>query len=398
MSRIVARNTAAEPIEYPGTRTDPPTEQEPPAPRPDGRRRLFKYLRIALVAALLVGVGVWAADWIRASFLYVHETDARVHSEMVSVSSRVSGWIVEMPATSGLVATKGSMLARIDDREARLRLTEMEAELEGIDAERARIEAEIRMVDLRTESRYSSEQAKLTAAEALVESLEAEVAYAKTEFERAETLSKRGVVPARELDRQRTAYLRAQQELLRSRAAVATETALLAEARAERQQLDVLERERALLDHRKAEIQARIDRQKLDIEDRTIASTLNGVVSRTFVAPGEYVIPGQRIAMMHDPEDIWVEANIRETEVRKLAVGQEVTVEVDAYPERPFKGHVTRIGHAATSQFSLLPSSNPSGNFTKITQRLPVRIAVEQEDGLLRPGMMVEVYIDVHDR
>ena len=94
---------------------------------------------------------------------------------------------------------------------------------------------------------------------------------------------------------------------------------------------------------------------------------------------------------------VWVDANVKETDFRKLAIGASARITVDAYPNRVFEGDVVRLGEAATSQFALLPSPNPSGNFTKVTQRLPVRISIDQQDGLLRPGMMVEVSIDVVD-
>ena len=121
------------------------------------------------------------------------------------------------------------------------------------------------------------------------------------------------------------------------------------------------------------------------------------VVDKTFVKVGEYVTPGQRLALVHDPSKIWIEANIKETEIRRLKIGQKVEVSIDAYPGTGFEGRVLSVGNATTSEFTLLPSPNPSGNFTKITQRLPVRIAIDQQQGLLRPGMMVEIYIDVRN-
>ena len=366
-------------------------------PPGDRRRRVFRVARFALVGALLVGVSVWAADWLRATLLYVHETDARIVADMVSISSRVAGWVVEIPATTGRRVAANDVLARIDTRDAELKLIELNAELAGLDAERQRVKAEYAMVDRRTKSRYSSERSKLAAALALVESLDYEVKYANTEHQRADALFKRGVIPAKDLDRVRTAHLKATQGLLRAKAQAATANASLAEADAERQQLEVLNRELARLDHRETELQARVDRQKLDVADRAIASPLDGVVSKTFVAVGEYVVAGQRIAMLHDPTDIWIEANIRETEIRRLKVGQTVEIVVDAYPDRPFEGRVERIGHATTSEFALLPSPNPSGNFTKITQRLTVKIAVDQQADLLKPGMMVEVFVNVRD-
>ena len=121
------------------------------------------------------------------------------------------------------------------------------------------------------------------------------------------------------------------------------------------------------------------------------------MVDRTFVQVGEYVRPGQRLAIVHDPERLWIEANVKETQIRKLAIGQPVEIRVDAYPDEVFRGQVRIIGSATTGSFALLPNPNPSGNFTKITQRLPVRIEIERARERLAPGMMVEVRIDVRD-
>jgi membrane fusion protein (multidrug efflux system) len=358
-------------------------------------RRAARFVRIGALGAMVAGLAVWSADWIHGTLVYVHETDARISADMVAVSSRVAGWVVERPAKEGAAIGKGEAIALIDARDAELRHTELVAERDRIEAEYRQLAAEIAMVDSKTRSHAESEQARLAAARALVDAIGHEFEYADREFERARKLSVSGVIPARKLDVARTAYLRTQEDLVRARAQVATASALLTEAEAARGEIEVLERKRSTLAFRKAEVEARIERQRLNISDRVVTSPLAGVVSRLFVEAGEYVTPGQRIALVHDPDAIWVEANIRETEIRHLEPGQPVRLVVDAYPDRPFEGRVERIGHAATSEFALLPSPNPSGNFTKVTQRLPVRIAVTQQDGLLRPGMMVEIYIDI---
>jgi membrane fusion protein (multidrug efflux system) len=121
------------------------------------------------------------------------------------------------------------------------------------------------------------------------------------------------------------------------------------------------------------------------------------VVDKTFVNIGEYVTPGQRLLLAHNPASVWVEANVKETVVRKLSVGQAVSIHVDAYPDEAFIGTVANIGSAATSQFALLPTPNPSGNFTKITQRIPIRIDINNPDVRLSPGMMVEVKIAIEE-
>ena len=169
----------------------------------------------------------------------------------------------------------------------------------------------------------------------------------------------------------------------------------LREERAERQRLSVLDNEINILVHEEDELQAQLERQRLDLKDRTIGSPLSGVVDRVFVEAGEYVTPGQRLLLVHDPKKVWIDANVKETDIRKVKIGQLVDVTVDAFPDKKFAGEVIAIGNAATSEFALLPTPNPSGNFTKITQRLRVRIAIDQEQNLLRPGMMVEVFIDV---
>jgi len=107
------------------------------------------------------------------------------------------------------------------------------------------------------------------------------------------------------------------------------------------------------------------------------------------------VAAGQRILLLHNPDEVWVEANIKETQVGKLKIGQTVRVSVDAYPSETFVGRVARIGSATTARFALLPTPNPSGNFTKITQRVPVKIDIVQMPKPLTPGMMVEVEIDI---
>ena len=359
------------------------------------RRIGASVLRIALAVLILAGLGLGIAYWARNTLLYVHETDARISADMVAVSSRVAGWIIARPIGAGSVVGAGDTLAVVDGRDVQARLAELHAELDRIEAERAEVGAEIAMVEERTDSRARVEQAKLDAAQALVDAIDHESSYMQRELERVEQLSSEGVVSAKTLDETRTEYLKTQKELVRARAGLATVHAQLVEVRAERREIAMLERERDTLQFRKIEVLARIERQKLSIADRVVTSPLDGVVSKAFVEVGEYVQPGQRLALIHDPQAVYVEANIRETQIRHVALGQAVRVEVDAFPERTFAGHVERIGQAATSQFALLPSPNPSGNFTKVTQRLPVRISVSQEGDLLRPGMMVEVFIHV---
>ncbi|MEE9317635.1 MAG: HlyD family secretion protein [Rhodospirillales bacterium] len=347
---------------------------------------------VALIALIFIGREVYQRVY------YVYAYDSRIDADLITVSSRVAGWVTSLEITEGSEVDKGKVLLTVDTRESQLRLSEMEAQLSGIEAERDRLVAERRLVDKQTQSLYSSEASQLEAAKVAVSSLEPQLKLARREFQRARKLFERKVFSRRQLDQAENAEQQIERQHRMATAELKAARAKLLEAEAERTRLDVLDGDLAILKHRKTELMAKRDHQKLDLADRTIRSPVTGVVDKTFVQVGEYVTPGQRMALVHDPRKIWIEANIKETEIRKLKIGQNVDVSVDAYPDMEFRGRVLSVGNATTSEFALLPSPNPSGNFTKITQRLPVRIAIEQQKGLLRPGMMVEVYVDIRDR
>jgi membrane fusion protein (multidrug efflux system) len=143
------------------------------------------------------------------------------------------------------------------------------------------------------------------------------------------------------------------------------------------------------------EVEAQLSLARLRLAETTITSPIDGVVSQTIADAGERVQPGQPIVVVNDPRDVWISANIEETHIRKVRDGQPVTITVDAYPHQTFSGKVTQLGAATRSEFALIPAGSASAHFIKVTQRIPVRIAVENPDGLLKPGMMVEVGIRV---
>jgi len=358
-----------------------------------GRRRPLA--RLVLLAVAAGGIFLWAANWARTTLLYVHETDARIVSDMITLASQTSGVVMTRPVTEGTRVKAGEVVATLDSRQARLKLMELEAELYSADAALGRLEAEILLVDRSTVSRLASTESRLVEAKAAREAAGQEYRFAEAEFQRTQALQGGAAISASRVDRTRADYLKQQQELARTTAQVKTAEAQLDEARADRQRVEVLRSERATLQAKRQEIVARMESQRADIDLRQVTSPIDGVISRTFVTAGEYASAGQRIVLLHDPENIWIEARFRETDIRRLAVGQPVHVTIDAYPDETFEGKIERIGHAATSEFALLPTPNPTGNFTKVTQRLPVRIAIKQREGRLRPGMMVEVYVDL---
>ena len=343
---------------------------------------------------VIVG-GIFAFREVHQRIIYVYEYDARIAGDMVTVSSRVAGWVTKLPVSEGQLVDGDQMLIKIDDRESNLLIKQLQAQKDAIAAQRDRLVAERKLVDSQTETRVNTQLAAVNAAKATVSALKPQLENAQSQLAQDQALFKKKVISRRQFDQTRTTMQRIDGEY-RTRVAELEEARnKLREARAETQRLAVLDSEIIILIHEEDELKAQLERQRLDLKDRTIGSPVTGVVDRVFVEEGEYVTPGQRLLLVHDPKKVWIDANVKETDIRKVKVGQVADITVDAFPDKKFKGRVIAIGNAATSEFALLPTPNPSGNFTKITQRLRVRVAIDQEQNLLRPGMMVEVFIDV---
>ncbi len=355
---------------------------------PPARTRSWRLYGAILAALVVLGAGGW---WLYQQFTHVFVTDARVAASIVAMSSRVPGWVTALEVTQGDAAQRDRVLVRIDARESRLRVEELDAQLAGIARHREEIEARIVLIDGQTQSRIVAEQAAIRATEAALAAATAQRDLAKTENDRAEKAALGGVITPARLDQARVALETARQQVSSARAELEKARADLAQAEAGRGELTVLRAQLAELGPEEQRLRAQKAGAALDLEDRTITMPFDGVVDRVFVNEGEYVTPGQRLLMVHDPQRVRVEANVKETDIRFFRSGKAVTITVDALPGRHFEGKVTRVGQATTSEFALLPNPNPSGNFTKITQRLPIRIAVEQESGELKPGMMVEL-------
>ncbi|MFP6707169.1 MAG: HlyD family secretion protein [Alphaproteobacteria bacterium] len=351
--------------------------------------------RTLLVAAVLVGIA-GLTYWVYGRYTNVVVYDARIKADMIMISSRIDGWVIDVPASEGLSVEVDAPLIKIDSRESAILLREIDAQRKSLQAERDQIEAEVRMIDQQTRGRFEAARAALMASRAAKAGMDSELEQVKNDFDRGQSLLNKKVISRQRWESLRTAYRMAGQQVLKGEADVAQANAAVVEAQADRQRMDVLRGRIASLRFDEERLGTQKERQQLDLADRTIKAPSKGTIDRTFIEPGEYVARGQRLLLMHNSAVVWVEANIKETDIRNVKLGAIAKIFVDAYPDLVVVGEVVRIGNAATNQFALLPSPNPSGSFTKITQRLPVKIAVPQTDGLLRPGMMVEVEIAIN--
>ena len=358
---------------------------------PRARKRL-------LVASLVLVVAAMAA-WLRLRWFHITENDAKVLADMVTISSRVDGWVDARSVTDGDPVTQGQELVRLDRRETALEQEALRARLESLRLESERLTAQLAVTQGSTASDVDASRARYDAADAAMRAAKAELERTKLDYDRNKRLVAEKVISTQAWDVSRTTTQQTEEKMRQATAQIAEARANLADAQAKRGDVDVIKKQIEQLAADMAQVRAQIRQKDVELSDRVVKSPVAGVVDRKFVEPGEFVIPGQRLVLLHDPKTVWIEVHLKETKLADVRPGQPVAVSVDAYPGRVFTGAVERIGDAATNQFALLPSPNPSGNFTKITQRVPVRIKVDQPaDNPLRPGMMAEVDIDASKR
>jgi membrane fusion protein (multidrug efflux system) len=272
-------------------------------------------------------------------------------------------------------------------------LGELQAGVEVLDATIITFKARIDLATRRTDSHIDAAAAKLEAALSEQTASQGDLEIALAEWQRAEPLRERNLLSQQEFEANRNTFRNAEQAARRRDAEVASTRADVAEAEAERAEVNVLEAGLLRLSNERNQAVLQLAQARTQLAYHTIDSPIDGVIDELFIDSGEYVAAGQRVLMMHNPQKIWVKANIKETDLRHVNVGDEVEVIVDAYPDTTRSGRVVRIGAAARSQFALLPNPNPSGNFTKTTQRIETKIELLEPDDKLKPGMMVEVKI-----
>jgi membrane fusion protein (multidrug efflux system) len=351
--------------------------------------------RFIAIAVVLLAALAYGGRELHLRLTHVYEYDARVSADIVTVSSRADGWIMDLAVREGMKVEAGQVLVKIDDRIARLKVDGLKAQIEGIRVERARLRAERKLDQNQADAAVRTRTSVITVREKALAALRADLDFAKLELERSRTLFASKVINERQLQMAQTAVTKLEIQILQLQAEHEQAEGSLGEARVGHDRLGVIDAQIEALTHQVAVLAAQLHQQQVDVEDRTIRSPIPAVIDRTFALPGEYVAAGQRILLLHNPDEVWVEANIKETQVSRLKLGQPVRITVDAFPGERFEGRVARIGSATTARFALLPTPNPSGNFTKITQRVPVKIDMVRAPKPLTPGMMVEVEIDI---
>lgn len=335
---------------------------------------------IGVLAAVVAVVG-----WRRVAFANTHVTtdNAQVDGHITPVASRVPAFVGRVLVDDNQTVKAGDTLVVLDDRDFRIRLAQAEADLRTAEASighRGRIG--------QAAATRSATVEAASGAQATVQMAQTALARATADLERYQKLAASRIVSPQQIDQAQFAVenARAALEAARRQAAAASS------------QTDAATAGVQAAEGRLAAARSAVDNARLQLGFTVILAPTAGVIAKRAVEPGALVAAGQPLMSVVPDRDIWVTANLKETQLTKLAIGNEVEFTVDAYPGVKLKGKVASLSPATGARFALLPPDNATGNFTKVVQRVPVRIEiVSPMDPArpLRPGMSVDVTIKV---
>ncbi len=353
----------------------PATAEPAPAAAPaksGGKRRLLPILLLAALAG-----GAWYGyDWWTTGRFMVSTDDAYIEGDIATISPKVTGYVAKVEVAANQLVKAGDVLVTLDDGDYRNALDQANAQIETSQLALHRIDAQI-----------DGARASLAQAQAQKAALEAAVRGAQINQTRASELQSKEVGTTADLDTANVALDQARANLAGGEATIVSATANVALLEAQRKETEGTIRT----------LELQRDKAARDLSFTVLKAPYDGVVGNRSVQVGDLVSPGQRLMALVPTRELYIDANFKETQIRHLVPGSKVTVYVDAFDDDPITGTVASIAPASGSVFSLLPPENATGNFTKIIQRVPVRIALPQEaldSGRLRAGLSVVVDVD----
>ncbi|RQH13660.1 HlyD family secretion protein [Bradyrhizobium sp. RP6] len=319
---------------------------------------------VVLIAALVGGLLYWLE--VRH---YESTDDAFIAARSFSVASKVGGYVTDIPVTDNQHVNSGDLLAKIDDRDYRVAIDQADAQVASAKANIANVEAQI-----------ESQQEQIKQAEAQLEQAQAQLQFAQEEFTRAQDLVEKGAGTVQRQQQTRSDLQAQQANTERARTAVTSAQLGIKTLQAQ------LEGAKAQL----GQAQAQLDQAKLNLQYTSVVAAQSGRVVKLSGAKGTFVTAGQSL-MMFVPDEVWIVANYKETQLSDMRPGQPVEIRIDAYPGRKLTGHVDSVQPGSGTAFSLLPAENATGNYVKVVQRVPVKIVVDSwPAGLpVGPGMSV---------
>jgi len=341
-----------------------------------GKRKFMMMGVLALLALAAIGYGVY---FVFVGRFYISTDDAYVRANNTTLGARVSGHVAAILPRDNSIVRAGDVVFRIDDGDYRIAVESARSKIATQQATIDRIGRQVTALE------SAAEQAK-----AQLASADAALKRAGLDFDRQQTLSTKGFAS-------RAAFEVSEAGRDQSLAAVKSAQAAFDAAR---DNVEVTKAQQAEARAQLAELQTTLAKAERDLAFTSVRAPVDGTFSNRIVNTGDFIQAGQRLGNVVPLNDVFIDANYKETQLKRIRPGQPVKISVDAYGHRKFAGVVDSISPAAGSVFTLLPPDNATGNFTKIVQRLPVRIRVPKDvakQNLLRAGMSVHTTVDTRE-
>jgi membrane fusion protein (multidrug efflux system) len=343
---------------------------------PSKTKKLRTTIRLVLVFAAIVAAAAYGMHWWTVSRYEEETDDAYVGADLTIIGSKVPGYITEMPVSDNQFVHAGDLLARIDDRDFRAGLAKANG---AVDAQLAAI--------ANLAATAALQQAVIARAQAEIDAATAESVRSRNDYQRYKDLVGRSAVSVESAQRTEATY----------KAAQANTDKAKAELRAAQRQLDVIATQKQQAIATLEQVRAERDIAQLSVGYTEIRSPVDGYVGNRRARVGMYAAAGAQLLSVVPANGLWIDANFKEDQLAHMRVGQPVKIRADALPGKELHGHLDSLAPATGAQFSILPPENATGNFTKIVQRVPVRIHLDSADGklgYLRPGLSVIVEVD----
>ncbi len=391
-------------------------------PLPTAAPATPKRRRAPFVLGGLLVVAVAVALYLYITRLGKERTDdAQVEAHVASVSARIAGQVKRVLVADNQQVKAGDVLVELDDRDQQVKLAAARADLAATQAQLRSAQTQLALTEKTAKANLSianagveqasamtgTTQAQIDQSRADVSAAESHKVLTKLDRDRSERLNAQGAIPKAEVDARVAADEQADAQLAQAKAHLASSLAgratstgtiegakgkLLAASTVD-EQIEAARAQVALGEARVAQAQSAVDRAQLEVDDTKLKAEITGSIARRAVEPGQMVSPDRPLLAIVDLADTWVVANLKETQLENIKPGQEVEIEIDTYSGK-LHGHVESIAAGTGSRFSMLPPENASGNFIKVTQRVPVKIKLDDRgDRVLRPGMSAEVVI-----
>jgi membrane fusion protein, multidrug efflux system len=332
-------------------------------------------LGLAVIGGVFAGADYGRYYWTTGQYL-VSTDDAYVDVHSALISPKISGYVSDIPVNDNESVKAGQVIARIDPRDYQT----------ALDHARANVAAAQAAIDTLTQQ-ISQQKLAIDQAQQIVTSDQAALAYAQQNFDRYTQLAQDGYGPVQRAQQASADIREKQADLARDTAGVS-----VAEKQVSVYQAQLAQARAALVQQQANEHQA-----ELNLSYTTITAPFDGTIGVRNTQVGQYVQPGTQLMAVVPLQSVYITANYMETQLTHVRAGQPVTINIDTFDGTVVHGHVESVAPASGQQFALLPPDNATGNFTKIVQRIPVKIAVDANDrliGKLRPGMSVEPTID----